>query len=203
MVDPAAARHFGLTAARYSRLRTSGLFGRVRAREQAAVQELAAVKPGSLVLDAGCGDGANLEWLVSRGVRAVGIDVVWPMARICSNHGFEVLVQDIEALGLRPVFDRVLCVGALEFVGDPARALENLAACLAPAGVLVLLFPRRSVLGSLYTVYHRTHGARIHLFSPQEMGALLAQAGLTPPLRWRDCLMSSVCTARAAQGESG
>jgi len=70
-------------------------------------------------------------------------------------------------------------------------------------GVLVLLFPRRGVLGSLYTVYHRTHGTRIHLFSPQEMSALLLQAGLTPPLRWRDCLMSSVCTARVAQGESG
>jgi SAM-dependent methyltransferase len=171
----------------------------VRRQEQAAVQDLAEVEPEATVLDAGCGDGTTLAWLQSRGARPVGIDLTWPMARICTARGLTVAVQDMEELGLRPVFDWVLCVGALEFAPNPARALKNLAACLAPTGTLLLLFPRRGALGTLYSLYHRTHGARIHLFSVDEITALLSGAGLEPPLRYRDCLMSSACTTRFAR----
>ena len=198
MVDPAVARHFSDAATRYSRLRGSGPLGWVRSREQTAVQELADVGPGTTVLDAGCGDGATLEWLQARGARAVGIDLTWPMARVCAARGFTIAVQDMEELGLRPVFDWVLCVGVLEFAPNPARAIKSLAACLAPTGTLLLLFPRRGSLGTLYSLYHRTHGARIHLFSVNEITALFIGAGLDPPLRYRDCLMSSVCTTRLA-----
>ena len=194
MADPAIARHFADAASRYTRLRDAGPLRWVRSREQAAVQELADVGPATTVLDAGCGNGATLEWLRKRGVNAIGIDLTWPMARIGADNGFTVAVQDIEELGLRPVFDRVLCVGALEFVPDPERALKSLAACLAPTGTLVLLYSRRGPLGTLYAFYHRTHGAHIRLFSPQEMAALLTGAGLDPPVRRRDCLMSSVCS---------
>ena len=200
MVDPAVARHFSRAAAGYSRLRGAGLLSRMRSMEQAAVQELTDVKHGNIVLDAGCGDGATLEWLRARGVRAIGVDLTWPMARVCIDRGFPVAVQDLEELGLQPVFDWVLCVGALEFVPDPARALENLSACLAPRGTLVLLYPRKGLLGMLYAFYHRTHGARIHLFSIDDITALLTNAGLTPPLERRDCALSSVCTA-ASSGE--
>ena len=87
MVDPAVARHFADAASRYSQLRGSGPLGWVRSREQTAVQELADVGPGTTVLDAGCGDGATLEWLRERGADAVGIDLTWPMARICRMRG--------------------------------------------------------------------------------------------------------------------
>jgi SAM-dependent methyltransferase len=194
MVDPEVARHFSRAAAGYSRLRGSGPLSRMRSREQAAVQELADVRPGATVLDAGCGDGATLEWLRARGARALGIDLTWPMARLCASRGFPVAVQDLEAIGLRPVFDWVLCVGALEFVPNPARALKNLGACLTPSGTLVLLYPRKGPLGTLYALYHRTHGARIHLFSADEITALLAGAGFAPPITRRDCALSSVCS---------
>jgi len=198
MVDPAVARHFSDAASRYSRLRGGGPLSWVRRQEQAAVQDLAEVEPEATVLDAGCGDGATLDWLRARGARAVGIDLTWSMARVCAARGFTVAVQDMEELGLRPVFDWVLCVGALEFAPNPARAIKSLAACLAPAGTLLLLFPRRGALGTLYSLYHRTHGARIHLFSVNEIKAMFSDAGLDPPLRYRDCLMSSVCTTRLA-----
>jgi SAM-dependent methyltransferase len=197
MVDPAVARHFSRTADGYSRLRGTGPLHFMRSREQAAVRELANVTPGATALDAGCGDGATLEWLRDRGAVALGIDLTWPMARLCAARGFSVAVQDFEQLGLRSVFDWVLCVGALEFVPDPARAMKNLGACLAPGGTLVLLYPRRGLLGALYALYHRTHGARIHLFSTDEVTALLAGAGLSPPLQRRDCALSSVCSAES------
>ena len=167
----------------------------MRSREQAAVQELADISPGSLVLDAGCGDGATLEWLRLRGALAVGIDLTLPMARLSAARGFPAAVQDLENLGLRPVFDRVLCIGVLEFVRNPSRAIRNLGACLAPAGKLVLLYPRKGPLGVLYALYHRTHGVRINLFDTNELVELLAGAGLAPPTEHRDCTLSSVCAS--------
>jgi 2-polyprenyl-3-methyl-5-hydroxy-6-metoxy-1,4-benzoquinol methylase len=200
MVEPAVVRHFSRAAAAYSRLRGAGPLRRMRSREQSAVQELARVEPGATVLDAGCGDGATLEWLDKRGARALGIDLTLPMARLCALRGFAAAVQDLEELGLRPVFDWILCIGALEFVPDPARALRSLGACLAPHGRLVLLYPRKGFLGTLYALYHRTHGARIHIFGSDEVVSLLADAGFAPPTERRDCALSSAClTVRAAE----
>jgi len=198
MVDPAVTRHFADSASRYSRLRGSGPLGWVRSREQTAVQDLADVEPGTVVLDAGCGDGATLEWLRERGADAVGIDLTWPMARICASRGLSVAVQDIEELGLEPVFDWVLCIGSLEFVPNPARALKSLAGCLSPTGTLVLLYPRKGLLGLLYVLYHRSHGTRIHLFNTDDINALFSGAGLEPPQSRRDCLLSSVCSTVSA-----
>jgi SAM-dependent methyltransferase len=167
----------------------------MRSREQAAVQELADISPGSLVLDAGCGDGATLEWLRLRGAKAVGIDLTLPMARLSAARGFPTAVQNLENLGLRPVFDRVLCIGVLEFVRNPSRAIQNLGACLAPAGKLVLLYPRKGPLGLLYALYHRTHGVRIKLFKTSDLAGLLASADLARPTEVRDCALSSVCVS--------
>jgi 2-polyprenyl-3-methyl-5-hydroxy-6-metoxy-1,4-benzoquinol methylase len=194
MGDPAVTRHFADAASRYSRLRGSGPLGWVRSREQAAVRELVDIRKGATALDAGCGDGATLEWLRSRGAHAIGIDLTWPMTRICAMRGLEVAVQDMEEIGLKPVFDWVLCIGSLEFVPSPPRAIENLAACLSPTGTLVLLYPRKGPLGALYALYHRTHGTRIHLFDTDDITRLFSGAGLEPPQRRRDCLLSSVCS---------
>jgi SAM-dependent methyltransferase len=194
MVDPAVARHFGRSAVGYSRLRGSGFLSRIRAREQAAVRELATVARGAAALDAGCGDGATLTWLEAAGARAIGVDLTLPMATICFSAGHHVAVQDMENLGLRPVFDWVLCIGSLEFVPQPARALENLAACLAPSGTLVLLYPRKGPWGTLYALYHRSHGARIHLFADADIDRLFSGAGLAPPTDRRNCMLSSVVT---------
>lgn len=202
MVEPAVARHFSRSAARYSWLRGAGPLSRIRSREQAAIHELATIDAGSNVLDAGCGDGATLRWLRSQGARAVGIDLTLPMAKRCFAGGHEVIVQDVEQVGLRPIFDWVLCVGSLEFVPDPARALANLGSCLAPAGRLLLLYPRKGPWGSLYALYHRSHGVHIHLFGEADIDNLFEAAGLAPPLARRDCLLSSVCTT-AKKGKTG
>ena len=200
MVDPAVARHFSRAAAGYSRLRGIGPLGRMRSRERATVQELVDIEAGATVLDAGCGDGATLDWLDKRGARALGIDLTLAMARVCSSRGFSAVVQDLEEPGLRPVFDWVLCVGALEFVPDPGRAVKKLADCLAERGRLVLLYPRKGPLGTLYALYHRTHGTRIHLFDSDEISSLLGGAGLAAPTERRDCALSSVClTTRVAE----
>ena len=122
MVDQAVARHFADAASRYSRLRGSGPLGRVRSREQTAVQELVDITPGATVLDAGCGDGATLEWLRDQGAHAIGIDLTWPMARICAMRGLTAAVQDIEEIGVQALTELKRVEGVF---AEPAGAGES------------------------------------------------------------------------------
>jgi SAM-dependent methyltransferase len=202
-VTAAAARHFAQVAGAYGTLRQRWPLGAVRAREQRAVRELVRVDAGDRVLDVGCGDGATLAWLRARGTRAVGVDLVWAMACRARDCGAPVAVQDFEALGVAPVFDWALCIGALEFAADPLRALRELSRCVRPDGRLGLLFPRRTVLTRGYAAYHRRHGVGVRLFSTDEMAHLLAAAGWIPEFPWRDCLLSTVCVARRRADSAG
>jgi SAM-dependent methyltransferase len=190
------ARHFAAVASTYGTLRGRWPLGTVRVREQDAVRALMAVAPGDRVLDAGCGDGEILAWLLARGARPLGVDLVWDMARRARAHGAPVVVQDFAALGVRPVFDWALCIGALEFAPDPVGALRALRQSLRRGGRVGLLFPRRSLLTRLYARYHRRHGVAIRVFSRHEMARHLAAAGLVLEDGWRDCLLSTVCVAR-------
>jgi SAM-dependent methyltransferase len=200
MSNPNVVRHFAHVAGRYTALRGTWPLGAVRRQEQHAVEALAAVRPGEWVLDVGCGDGETLAWLEERGAQAFGVDCSLAMASACRRRGLRVCVQDMEALGVRARFDWVLCVGALEFTTDPARALGNLARCLRPDGRFVLLFPRRGVLGLAYQVYHRRHGVAVHVFSHPAMRRLLSTAGLACDAPWRECWLSTVLVAMRVSG---
>lgn len=201
-MNAAARRHFARVAGDYTSFRGRWPLGAVRDQEQRAVRALLAVHPGERALDVGCGDGTTAAWLRGRGARVVGVDAVWEMAALTRGHGVPTVVQDMEALGIRPRFDWVLCIGALEFTRSPAAAIAALAACLAPGGRLVLLVPRRSLLGRAYAAYHRANGLAIHLFDRDQMAAHLRAAGLVMDDTWRDCVLSSVCRARRRAEEA-
>jgi SAM-dependent methyltransferase len=191
-----AARHFGAAAEGYTKFRGRGLLGWIRRREQQAVGELCPAAAGALALDAGCGDGETLTWLAGRGAHAMGVDLSLPMAAGCAGRGHAVSVQDMNSLAFGPVFDWVLCIGSLEFVAHPQHALTELAQCLKPDGRLVLLYPRRGLLGALYTMYHRSHGTRIHTFRRPYISRMLADSGLQEPAGWRRCVLADVCVSR-------
>ncbi len=199
----AAARHFATGADRYSELRDTGILGRIRRQEQRAVRELAPISPGELVLDVGCGDGAILSWLQELEADAVGIDISLAMARECADEGHTVSVQDMQQIAVRPVFDWVLCIGSLEFTSDPGQALANLVSRIVPGGRIVLLYPRRGVLGALYTLYHRSHRTPIHTFTARGVSSLLERAGCEPPRDRRRCLLADVCVSHRARPLGG
>jgi SAM-dependent methyltransferase len=202
MPDPNVVQHFSQAAAGYTRLRGTWPLGAVRRQEQQAVEALARIRPGDWVLDAGCGDGETLAWVQALGAHAVGVDCSFAMAAASRRRGHRVCVQDMDALGLRACFDWVLCVGALEFTADPARAVRNLAGCLRRGGHLLLLFPRRGVWGALYQAYHRRHGVPVRLFSRDDIRSLLSLTELRAGEPWRDCWLSTVVAAtRVSDGD--
>ncbi len=191
-------RHFDRQAAGYETFRRRWPLSVLQEEEETALRHLARIEPEERVLDVGCGAGFTLQWLRERRARAVGVDLSPRMARTCSQAGHVVCVQDMEALGFRAAFDWVLCVGSLEFARRPQRAVESFARCLRPGGSMVLLFPRRGLLGTLYRLYHRSHGVPVQLFTAETITRLFVAAGLSEPTAMIHCRLSSLCHARRA-----
>lgn len=195
MTAPATVEHFERLAPAYSRLRRTWPLALLQDEEERAVRALATIPANARVLDAGCGAGQTMAWLVARGVNPIGVDRARAMAIECRRNGFSVSVQDMQAPAFGPHFDWVLCIGSLEFTTDPLLALRGFAACLKPDGQLVLLFPRRNWLGAIYALYHRRHGVHIHRFTRAEMEHLLHRVGLHAHA-WQQAPMALVCRAQ-------
>lgn len=137
------------------------------------------VREGGTALDAGCGEGQDLAFLVERGYRATGIEFTPEGARkarlFLERHGLEatVLHEDLRgmasdevrisneatrhsALDTRTSYDLVLAVNAVQFLGPDAPAcLDALMERVAPGGVMGLsLFAREpgepALAGTVY-----------------------------------------------------
>jgi SAM-dependent methyltransferase len=113
------------------------------------VDEIVAIvdarRPGATsVLDVGCGTGAHLAWFTRRYERAVGIDASARMIEeaTIAREGLLVLPGDMRTFSLRDRFDVVTClfsaIGYMTSIADLRRAIANMAAHLAPGGVLVV-----------------------------------------------------------------
>ncbi|MEO8603666.1 MAG: class I SAM-dependent methyltransferase [bacterium] len=199
MPSKTVVRHFDAAATGYSAFRNAWPLSVVRRQERHAIAEVLRPLRGARVLDAGCGDGEVLSWLAQQGADAIGIDVSYAMTAQCRQGGLVVAIQEIEHLGFAPVFDWVLCLGALEFCDDPGRAIAELAACLRPGGRVVLVYPKQSAAGSLYAAYHRlAHGLRVRLFRRADVITWMSRAGLQEPAVWCQLSLSVVCVAERA-----
>lgn len=193
--------YYERAACGYSARRDRGLAGLLRRREQAVVLGLIAAVPGARALDMGCGDGAVAGRLVERGVRVVAVDLALAMTRAARRRGAVAVVADMRALPFRPGFDCVACIGASEFVPRLEDAATAAAACLRPAGELVLLIPRCNWLGWALWLFHRLNGVRVHLRSRRAVSRALVAAGFDPPGAWQRCAAAWACRTRLAQPE--
>jgi 2-polyprenyl-3-methyl-5-hydroxy-6-metoxy-1,4-benzoquinol methylase len=100
------------------------------------------------VLDVGCGVGRWSLQLAQSGCRVTGVDISSRMIEIARNRAVatrddcEFIVANAAELDLRRQFDFILCVTVLQHIldsGSAHRAIERMAAHLAPGGTLVLL----------------------------------------------------------------
>jgi len=112
--------------------------------ERPAVRSLVPSKlHGATVLDAGCGSGAQAQWLLEQGAEVVAIDVsprmVEEAKRRCGGRG-RFLVGDLaEPLPLEPLsLDGITCSLALHYVADWNIPLQSFASVLRPGGWAVI-----------------------------------------------------------------
>ena len=98
---------------------------------------------GRAVLDAGCGSGAQCEWLLDAGADVIGVDLspgmIAEAQRRCGGRGRFLVADLAEPLPLEPEsLDGVTSSLALHYVNDLAVPLRSFAAALRPGGWLVV-----------------------------------------------------------------
>jgi SAM-dependent methyltransferase len=104
---------------------------------------------GQTILEVGCGIGNFTGMLLDREA-VIAIDSEpdciarlrerYPDARNLTTHTCEAGSGDLQRLGLRNL-DSCVCLNVLEHIEDDRAALEEMAATLAPSGVIVLIVP--------------------------------------------------------------
>jgi 2-polyprenyl-3-methyl-5-hydroxy-6-metoxy-1,4-benzoquinol methylase len=97
------------------------------------------VRPGSRILDFGCGAG-GLTAELARVYDVVGVDFSTPALEVARGRGLNVhLVNSSDALPTG--FDAVCAFDVIEHVDDDAAELKRLAAAVRPGGIVVVTVP--------------------------------------------------------------
>ncbi len=155
---------------------------------------------GTLWLDAGCGAGTYMRWLITRGVRVIGLDysllTVQKAARRTDRASF--LVGDLRALPLPDhAVDGVLCFGVTQALGNASDAIAELTRILKPGGELWIDGLNRWCVPHLLEImWRRITGRPAHLtyLSASQLRAILTGRGYNrvrvdwlpiAPAKWR------------------
>lgn len=147
---------------------------------------------GKAALDIGCGAGLLCEPLARLGAAVTGVDAAAENIAAASAHadgvGLDIryMAGEVGALDIGQ-FDLVTNVEVIEHVADKAAFLRDVAARLAPDGLLVMSTPNRTaasrvlLVGAAEAVGYVPKGTHrwSDFVTPEELEALLADAGLT------------------------
>lgn len=145
--------YFDKTSAEYSRVYDTNNADSLRAyiflsRKRNVLSLLG--KCAGRLLDIGCGPAVFTEELLKNGCEVWGVDISKDMIeqaknRVKSNRGSDKLhfsVGDIERLDFPDqYFDRVLCVGVLEYLEDDSLALKEIYRVLKSTGEAIFTIP--------------------------------------------------------------
>jgi SAM-dependent methyltransferase len=93
---------------------------------------------GGIVVDVGCGNGAQLTRLRDAGCRAIGLELAPDAARACRTMGHLTIIGSAESLPFRSnSCHGILCKVVLPYT-DERLAITEIGRVLAPGGVAVL-----------------------------------------------------------------
>ncbi len=135
-----------------------------------AVLDAAHVRPGSRLLDVGCGTGGALHLAHDRGATVVGLDVTPGLLAIAAERlpDAQLWCGDLGELPFPDAeFDAVVGINAFQFAGDPKAALVEAVRVTKPGGV---------VAAGMFAEPERSQSTAIHL----------AMSALSPPARDAD-----------------
>jgi SAM-dependent methyltransferase len=161
--------------------------------------------PGESVLDIGCGTGISTEPLLARGLNATGIDPSQYMLDIASEtlgqkadlyRGFaEDLPFDDNS------FNHATFFTTLEFVDDPAKALEE--ACRVAKDRVFIGFLNsyalKGIQRRLQGIFKSTLFNKARFYSVWELKALVRSKAGAVPIEWRTVLQLTNAKGKLTQ----
>ena len=146
---------------------------------------------GKSALDIGCGAGLVCEPLARLGASVTGVDAAAQNVSAAAAHaeaaGLDIRYMAGEVAGLDiGTFDLVTCVEVIEHVADKTAFLADVAARVAPGGLLVMSTPNRTVqsrillVGAAEAIGYVPRGTHhwSDFVTPDELEAMLATVGL-------------------------
>jgi SAM-dependent methyltransferase len=150
------------------------------------------VRPGQLLLDAGCGEGRHCFGALQRGARVVGLDLDLGSLRkaagalrfVGRRKGALAAMLQGDAFRLPfadGTFDRVICAEVMEHVHDYRAAARELARVTRPGGRIAVTIPTATseqLYLRLGDDYFESPGGHIRIFRPRALAQGLAGAGL-------------------------
>jgi 2-polyprenyl-3-methyl-5-hydroxy-6-metoxy-1,4-benzoquinol methylase len=169
---------FDRAAPNYDKTISYGILSRIKQKERDVVIKLLNPKASEKILDAGCGTGIYSDVIKNRGSTVVGIDISDKMVEKSKKKGVKSVVGDASNIRLSMKFDKILCIGVLEFSNEPNKIIENLKYHLKSNGFILFLVPRKTIFGYLYRLYHLLHGINIRLFSLEKIREDLKKVNL-------------------------
>ena len=146
---------------------------------------------GKSALDVGCGAGLLAEPLTRLGARVTGLDAAPELIVAARDHaaamGLDIDYRAGELAGLTGKYDLVTCMEVIEHVAEPAMFVRDLAARLAPGGLLIMSTPNATGWSKLLTITLAEGLGRVprgtHDFAkfiaPERLKSLLGDAGLS------------------------
>ena len=145
---------------------------------------------GKSALDIGCGAGLSCEPLARLGADVTGVDAAAQNVSVAAAHakgaGLDIryMAGEIGALDIG-TFDLVTCLEVIEHVADKRAFMSDVAARVAPGGLLILSTPNRTaasrvlLVGAAEAVGYVPRGTHDwnDFVTPPELAELLAQTG--------------------------
>ena len=156
------------------------------------------VRPGSRVLDLGCGAGRHAYAAYRAGAQVVALDrspgelvevsVMLAAMRLAGEvpdgARAAALRGDAYALPFADAsFDCVIAAEVLEHLPDDDRAMRELFRVLRPGGTVAVTVPRwgpERICWALSEAYHRVEGGHVRIYRGDDLAARLERVGLAP-----------------------
>jgi len=202
-INPHEAAHFGALAAdwwdprgssamlhKLNPVRLSYIRAQIDAHWHVDARERYALA-GRTAIDVGCGAGLLAEPLARLGAKVTGVDAAPENVAAARDHaagqGLAISYFGGELAALPPsTFDLVTSMEVVEHVTDPAAFIGELAARLAPGGLMILSTPNRTAISKLLLVEAAERVGAVprgthdwdQFLKPEELTKLLEGAGL-------------------------
>lgn len=195
------SEYFNRAAPYYQRrIKNNFLWNYLKSREMKEVLDLLAPNKGENILDLGSGPGIYAEALIGKGCNITCLDFSLAMCRELSKKGIRNFQGCAESFEFKEKFDKIICLGVLEFTESPQLLIANIRKYLKDEGYAVMLIPGESLFGLFYKFLHMLNGIKIKLFLLKYFLAMLRQNGLEPEIVKSIFGYAYIIKAKAYQG---